>query len=263
MASGKTSLRQKMINLMYLVFISIVAISVSENVLLSYKDTERSLGHSKKLSEEKNKNLYQTLKVKSDNDVDKFGDLNRNALEIQKKSTQTVESIEQMKSKMLKLGKIESLENDVQYSLLENPKVPHDYFFKGGIFSSKKTPSEQGDKLIKGISVLREYLLHFINSGEYKSRFLDLDKSIAKSLNTESLKGRDGKKTSWLEGKFGDVPLNFCHNHIESDTSRNSHFRVRYCFENARRAIVFRNLIFQLFHFIECKKICIFFWGRV
>ena len=194
---------------MYLVFIAIVAISVSENVLISYKDTERSLDHSKKLSEEKNKVLYQTLKIKSDNDVGKFGDLNQTALEIQNKSTQTVERIEQMKNDMLNLGKIESLDGDVQYSRLENSKVPHDYFFKTGIILSSKTPSKQGKKLIDEISILREYLLDFINKDEYKNRFFDLNESIARSLNTDnfSSRGREGNQITWIEGKFGDVPL--------------------------------------------------------
>ena len=207
MASGKISLRQKMINLMYLVFIAIVAISVSENVLIQYKETERGLDRLKKSSEEKNSILYNTLKVKSDNDAEKFGGLHKAALEIKNNTTQVVESIDQIKTDMLEMEKIQSLDEDIQYSKLENDNAPYSYFFKKEIFLSNKKPNDQGLKLINEINFLRNYLLDFINREKYKNKFMDLNISIPKILSTEDSNGRYGGKVSWLEGKFYDTPL--------------------------------------------------------
>ena len=54
MAKGKQTPRQKMINLMYLVFIAMLAMQIDQEIIRSFQDTNQSLTDSRKSSEEKN-----------------------------------------------------------------------------------------------------------------------------------------------------------------------------------------------------------------
>ena len=54
MAKGKQTPRQKMINLMYLVFIAMLAMQIDQEIIRSFQDTNQSLTDSRESSEEKN-----------------------------------------------------------------------------------------------------------------------------------------------------------------------------------------------------------------
>lgn len=73
MAKGKQTPRQKMINLMYLVFIAMLAMQIDQEIIRSYQDTNQSLTDSRKSSEEKNGIFEITLKAKADNSPETFG----------------------------------------------------------------------------------------------------------------------------------------------------------------------------------------------
>ena len=47
MAKGKQTPRQKMINLMYLVFIAMLAMQIDQEIIRSYQDTNQSLTDSR------------------------------------------------------------------------------------------------------------------------------------------------------------------------------------------------------------------------
>ena len=67
MAKEKLSPRQKMINLMYLVFICMLAMQIDQEIIRSYFDTTESLKESREITETKNdKILEHTLKAKAE-----------------------------------------------------------------------------------------------------------------------------------------------------------------------------------------------------
>ena len=67
MAKGKQTPRQKMINLMYLVFIAMLAMQIDQEIIRSFQDTNQSLTDSRTLAEKKNDIFELTLKQKADN----------------------------------------------------------------------------------------------------------------------------------------------------------------------------------------------------
>ncbi|MBP8060738.1 MAG: gliding motility protein GldM, partial [Cloacibacterium sp.] len=73
MAKGKLSPRQKMINLMYLVFIAMLAMQIDQEIIRSYQDTNQSLTDSRTLAQDKNKIFKQTLTEKAKNSPETFG----------------------------------------------------------------------------------------------------------------------------------------------------------------------------------------------
>ena len=65
MASGKLSPRQKMINLMYLVFIAMLALNMSKEVLTGFGIVNETVSKTNATFVEKNKLALEGLKKKS------------------------------------------------------------------------------------------------------------------------------------------------------------------------------------------------------
>ena len=62
MASGQESARQKMINLMYLVFIAMLALNMSKEVLATFGIIQNEVNKSSKLLESSNEDLIMAMK---------------------------------------------------------------------------------------------------------------------------------------------------------------------------------------------------------
>ena len=71
MASGHLTPRQKMINLMYIVFLAMVAMNVSSDVLNGFKQVEDSLSKSNESTMERNNKLYSDFEILKETNPDK------------------------------------------------------------------------------------------------------------------------------------------------------------------------------------------------
>ena len=65
MAGGKMNARQKMINLMYLVFIAMLALNMSKEVLSAFGYTHEKLEANNSFTSKNLNNLYSSLKTKA------------------------------------------------------------------------------------------------------------------------------------------------------------------------------------------------------
>ncbi len=79
MAGGKLSARQKMINLMYLVFIAMLAMNMSKEVLSAFGFMNEKLAENNVSTTEKNNQAYANLATKATEQPEKFGKLNEQA----------------------------------------------------------------------------------------------------------------------------------------------------------------------------------------
>ena len=84
MAAGKMSGRQKMINLMYLVFIAMLAMNMSKEVLSAFGFMNEKLTVNNASTTDKNNEAYANLATKAKEQKEKFGKLNEQANEIKK-----------------------------------------------------------------------------------------------------------------------------------------------------------------------------------
>ena len=73
MAGGKLSPRQKMINLMYLVFIAMLALNMSKEVLTAFGLMNEKFEGVNKFSDEYNGSLYGQLESKAGENAAQFG----------------------------------------------------------------------------------------------------------------------------------------------------------------------------------------------
>ena len=86
MAAGKQSPRQKMINLMYLIFIAMLAMNMSKEVLQAFGLMDNKLVAANDAATTRNKRSYEDLALKAVEQSEKYGDEAAKADKIQKLS---------------------------------------------------------------------------------------------------------------------------------------------------------------------------------
>src|SRR5680860_1700979 len=88
MASGKDTPRQKMINLMYLIFIAMLALNMSKEVLAAFGIMNEKLEASNEKMVDSNDNYLANLDIKANEDPAKYADLYKNAQRIKEMSAE-------------------------------------------------------------------------------------------------------------------------------------------------------------------------------
>jgi gliding motility-associated protein GldM len=74
MAGGKLSPRQKMINLMYLVFIAMLALQISTEVLSAFGILNSKIIESNSITDERNENSFGQLSQKAQEQPGQYGE---------------------------------------------------------------------------------------------------------------------------------------------------------------------------------------------
>src|SRR5690606_33443278 len=100
MAQGKQTPRQKMINLMYLVFIAMMAMQVDRQVLRSFEDITVTLNESSKLTDENNSTFYDQIGNKAKEDPD-YAAIQDRANKVKEESDRAFNVIESLKNQIM------------------------------------------------------------------------------------------------------------------------------------------------------------------
>ena len=100
MAGGKLSARQKMINLMYLVFIAMLAMQMDKEVLSAFGFMNEKLSENNVSTIEKNNEAYTNLETKAAEQAAKFGKLNEQAKKIKAYSDNFYSYLGDLKTKI-------------------------------------------------------------------------------------------------------------------------------------------------------------------
>ena len=191
MAKIKMSARQKMINLMYLVFIAMLAMNMSKEVLSAFGFMNEKLTENNASTIDKNKEAYANLETKAREQKEKFGKLNDQANEIKKYSSDLYSYLGELKSQMTT-----DIENKSDYESMDKTDFLDTYFFKGDGF----TPEGQG--FLDKINGFRTDLLSALSAD---SKFIS---AINKRFNTEDVPVPGTDKTRpWLKARYEGFPL--------------------------------------------------------
>ncbi|GGP04338.1 gliding motility protein GldM [Cloacibacterium rupense] len=202
MAKGKLSPRQKMINLMYLVFIAMLAMQIDQEIIRSYQDTNQSLTDSRTLAQDKNKIFLQTLTEKANNSPETFGIAKTQYSGMESKANDLVDFIEDIKNDLKKnAGYIDGTEDvEENFSSLNNTEAGTNKFFNGG---DAELPSPTSKELLSKMSSLKDYIVQNFSSSEDLKSVVDRAK---KNLSADGSKYKKQGKT-WLQYKFYNQPL--------------------------------------------------------
>jgi len=132
MASGKLSPRQKMINIMYLVFISMIAMQMSKEVLSAFGYMNEKLTDNNTTASVKNKATLENLGTKAAEQPEKYSELYTKAIEIDKLSSKFNDYLEEKKQFFLKDN-----DNKTDYETMDQAGIVDEHFFKGDKFTTE------------------------------------------------------------------------------------------------------------------------------
>ncbi|WP_395091116.1 gliding motility protein GldM [Vaginella massiliensis] len=192
MAGRRLTGRQKMINLMYLVFIAMMALNVDREVLRSFESINITLEESAKLTSENNGTFYQQIEKKVAEDPS-YAEINDKAKNIQTKTNEFVTYIDGLKRELMGTDYVSGAE-ETDYNALQDTEPLVRLLFKGG---KGDKGNEKGQELVEKINEYRNFLLGFVGvDGTSKNR-------VNSIFNTEASRN----KKNWLTEKFYEQPM--------------------------------------------------------
>jgi len=203
MAGGKQTPRQKMINLMYLVFIAMLAMQIDQEIIRSYKDTNQSLTDTRLIVEKKNDDIFEkTLAAKAVSSPENYQPLLDQYKTLKVKTNDLVSFIDGLKNKMSLEAEYNSdLVVEESFTALNNTEPATTTFFKDG---DEKTLSPQSIELKTKIDDLRNYITTTFGSNP---QLKDVAKRASDHLVAEFPKGDKRANKGWTQYKFYNQPL--------------------------------------------------------
>lgn len=205
MAQGKQTPRQKMINLMYLVFIAMLAMQIDQEIIRSYKDTNQSLTDTRNMVEEKNDKIFEkTLQAKAAASPEVYGPLQEQYKGLEAKTDDLVSFIDGLKGKMSTAAEYDpNLPSEESFTALNNTEPATKLFFNDG---DEKNPSKTAAELKTKMDDLRNYITTTFASNQ---QFADIAKRVQKTLVPDFVKGdkRAAGGKNWIQYKFYNQPL--------------------------------------------------------
>jgi gliding motility-associated protein GldM len=191
MAGGKMSARQKMINLMYLVFIAMLAMNMSKEVLSAFGYTNEKLVDNNISINNKNSSAYANLAMKASEQPDKFRALNKKAIKVQQYSSDFYEFLSALKIKM-----IAEIEDKEDYEAMDKTDWLDAYFFQGDKYTA------EGQEFLDNINSFRDSLINVLG---LESKFVPM---LKKRFSTVAVINVTTKKSiPFLEARYQGFPM--------------------------------------------------------
>ena len=191
MAGGKLSARQKMINLMYLIFIAMLALNMSKEVLSAFGLMNEKLVDSNQAAAQRNFDFFAGLEQQALEQPDKFRPLLNQATQVQSLANDLNTYIADLKGQMTS-----ALDDPQDYEIMDKGDFLDNYFFIG----EKLKP--EGEDFINKMASFRNGIKEVIGE-TYPGITADVEKKFA----TEPVTNRDGNVLEWLDYHYRGFPL--------------------------------------------------------
>ncbi|WP_340199925.1 gliding motility protein GldM [Ascidiimonas sp. W6] len=195
MAGNSLSPRQKMINLMYLVFIAMLALNMSKEVLSAFGLMNEKLETSNEKTTQSNLAFFDGLATKASEQPEKFGKLFENAQDIKEYSADFYDYLERLKGKMTA-----KLEDKKDYETMDKADFLDQKFFEGDKYTSA------GQKFLDRMNKYRENVLNALPTEGFEQTREAVENRFSTGENGKAT-NRDGKKIDWLNYHFEGFPL--------------------------------------------------------
>ena len=193
MAGGNLSPRQKMINLMYLIFISMLALNMSKEVLSAFGLMNEKFVESNTAASARNLAFMEGLDAKVEEQPAKYRPLKAQADQIEQLASNFNNYIIDLKSQM-----VSGLEDDKDYETMDKGDFLDEYFFIG----DKLKP--EGKECVNQMNTFREGVTSALASNPDMAAIID---DVNKKFNTDPVENRDGIEVDWLEYNYKHFPL--------------------------------------------------------
>lgn len=199
MAGGKLSARQKMINLMYLVFIAMMAMNMSKEVLSAFGLMEAKFANANEATANRNEAMLTDLNKKGEEKPVEFKIPAARAQQVQIASDKFFKYIERLKVDLLKQGeyKIDPKTGKLPFEAMDKTDILDEAWFTGDRLTKK------GDEVMAQVNSYKSDIKDILASDESyrgESETFENTFSMAKVVN------KDGKKIEYLSANFQGFP---------------------------------------------------------
>lgn len=200
MAGGKVSARQKMINLMYLVFIAMMAMNMSKEVLSAFGLMEAKFSASNTVASEKNTALLGNLATKAEEKPAEFAVPANKATLVSAASDKFYKYIETLKQDLLREGgyQIDSETGELPFEAMDKTDILDEMWFTGDRYTKK------GDEVVATIQAYKDEIKEILgNDVKYQKALERFDErfSLKKVLNKKI-----NKEIDYLNYHFQGFP---------------------------------------------------------
>ncbi|MFG6686525.1 gliding motility protein GldM [Mariniflexile sp. HNIBRBA6329] len=193
MAGGNLSPRQKMINLMYLIFIAMLALNMSKEVLSAFGLMNEKLTESNQATGERNTAFMANLEQKAEDQPEKYVSLKSKADQIGELASKFDTYLETLKGNM-----VAKLDDPTDYEIMDKGDYLDENFFKG----AKLKPA--GEEFLAQMAAYRDGVIKIL-AGEKGMQ--NVVKDVKEKFSTDDVTNRDGNKQSWLDYHYKGFPL--------------------------------------------------------
>ncbi len=196
MAGGKLTPRQKMINLMYLVFIAMMALNMSKEVLSAFGLMNEKFEKTNESAKLVNENLLTGLQGRAEDDPTRYKDPYAKAQEISKLSNEFFTYLGTLKASIVEKVKLTE-DNKLPYEQMDKGEVIDLAWFNGDNYSDK------GNEIIKKFNDYRENVKKVLGP-DVSYKFLK--DNLDEKFNTNDVKDSQGITKQYLDYNYKGFP---------------------------------------------------------
>jgi gliding motility-associated protein GldM len=189
---AKETPRQKMINLMYLIFIAMLALNMSKEVLNAFGMMNENMNENNMRAEKRNENQMAQLAQKAEEQPKQYKESAAKAQKLSQLGDDLVSYIESVKTGM-KEGVDKEDNGTYDYVTMDKSNYLDQRWFKSGKIS------DDGQKLVNKIDSYRNGVLNVVEDPT-------LRKEVKTKFDTDPVK-REGGKQAWLKYNYEGFPL--------------------------------------------------------
>ncbi|MET3536138.1 type IX secretion system motor protein PorM/GldM [Chryseobacterium limigenitum] len=204
MAAGKQTPRQKMINLMYLVFIAMMALNIDAEIIRSFYDSTKALNETRFLTEKKNEKIFErTLEAKAQQVPDTYATPWEQYKVLKSKVDVLVNSAEEIKNNLKKQSEFhekdktgKDIDVSENFAALNNNEATMIYFFKDG---DENSPTKGAMDLKAKMDDVRNYISATFGKNP---QLKDLVDRANASIVADYPQGKSPNGKTWFQNKF-------------------------------------------------------------
>ena len=198
MAGAKETPRQKLISLMYLVFITMLALNVSKEVLDGFGQMYEKISDANTRVDESNDNIFENIKVNAEEKGGKWIGHLRTAKEIKEESDAFYDRITEIMTQITEKQREKDPELK-EYAQMDKGEALDVLFFKEG---SDQAASEFLD-------MINNYKMHVIQvfGSQYPEYIEMVEARFDTGDENGNIQNRDGMDEPWFNANFQGFPL--------------------------------------------------------
>ncbi len=196
MAGGKLTPRQKMINLMYLVFIAMLAMNMSKEVLSAFGLMNEKFESSNKSAQDSNGQMLMALDAKAAEAKGEFAVAAASAHKVESVTKEFYNYIESLKKQLLEGVEIDSETGKLPYEAMDKGDNL-DNWFSGEGYSAK------GNEIIAKINKFKVDLRASVNN---EKKYQPILSEIDKKFDVSDVPNKEGLKDKYLSYHFKGFP---------------------------------------------------------